>query len=655
MVDPFEGLNFDNSEDVTKAYLDLKKTPRKAGLEQFTQLYTAVERLELNQLKGWLAYSIAARSFVQLDEPRTTIKFCETALRFPDSLSHKETASLLNIKGAAKGMLNNVVVAIDDLHEAIIYAEQNVPEEMVYAIGNLSMNYLRAGDTIQALHWMKRSLDCSRAITDSLDQAYNFVYDFSSIASLQFEIGQFDSARLYCDSTMVYMKLLEASNYRKLEVQSVAYTPAVKLAVRDKDFDALLRYVDTFNIADPVEAKRTLAAYAEAKGDYRKALFHTRDTIFGDTDYENIRLEKRKLYFQKLGMLDSALYVSNFLVKDLSEAKFKELKQLSQFNKDRHDRAIELQSANDRIHRAQVKLLASQKRQLVAIIVCLFLGGGMLLVFSRYKRSRNQGLKLTEKVDYQAVKLELANERLLARLRELERFNHLISHDLREPVRSIVSFSALAKRKVASQPEAAEAVEFVRKGALQLQALLVGIESLLEVDQQQLNFQKSDINQLLDSHVRAVRQKHPGTSIHATSSEGIQLFSFDEKSVGSILGLLISNSIKFSGSQAPDILLHSRLDPETGDLLLSVRDQGIGFSLQYSDQIFETFKRLNRREDYQGSGIGLALARKIAINMGGQLSCVRAQPSLGCTFEIRISPSPFQLQDSVQEESLVEA
>lgn len=88
---------------------------------------------------------------------------------------------------------------------------------------------------------------------------------------------------------------------------------------------------------------------------------------------------------------------------------------------------------------------------------------------------------------------------------------------------------------------------------------------------------------------------------------------------------------------------------------MSVRDQGIGFSLQYSDQIFETFKRLNRREDYQGSGIGLALARKIAINMGGQLSCVRAQPSLGCTFEIRISPSPFQLQDSVQEESLVEA
>jgi light-regulated signal transduction histidine kinase (bacteriophytochrome) len=229
--------------------------------------------------------------------------------------------------------------------------------------------------------------------------------------------------------------------------------------------------------------------------------------------------------------------------------------------------------------------------------------------------------------------LEHKNEELEKSNKELESFNYVASHDLQEPLRKIQTFlSMITQRR--EDPAAVRAyMDKISSSAERMSNLIQDVltYSRLSVDNQ---FVKTDLNRIIDnvasdyelliSEKGAVINRDDLPAITAMPLQMHQLFSN-----------LISNSLKYNEGK-PVITISSRkLDTTPPMAEITLGDNGIGFDPQYSNQIFELFKRLHGKSEYSGTGIGLSICKKIVEQHHGTIEASSNQGS-GALFTIRL-------------------
>jgi light-regulated signal transduction histidine kinase (bacteriophytochrome) len=230
-----------------------------------------------------------------------------------------------------------------------------------------------------------------------------------------------------------------------------------------------------------------------------------------------------------------------------------------------------------------------------------------------------------------------AEECLAEKTRELERSNaelrqfaYVASHDLQEPLRTVANFTQLLAERYGPQldDDAREFMAFAIGGATQMKTLIQDLLAYSRVGTQGSHFAPVDCNEALG---RAVANLH--TSIAESgvlvTHEPLPNILADAGQLVQLFQNLISNGIKFKGSNLPRV--HIAAARKAGDWVFSVRDNGIGIDPQYAERIFIVFQRLHRSEDYPGTGIGLALCRKIVERHGGKI-WVESKPGEGSEF-----------------------
>jgi light-regulated signal transduction histidine kinase (bacteriophytochrome) len=214
--------------------------------------------------------------------------------------------------------------------------------------------------------------------------------------------------------------------------------------------------------------------------------------------------------------------------------------------------------------------------------------------------------------------LQRSNTDLARSNRELEQFAYVASHDLKEPLRKIKVYLQLLERRYQGQLDerADEYIRYAVEGAGNMQALVSDLlayartgsqnKSLVPVDSgSAFDDAVSNLEQLILEHGAAVtRGQLP--EVLADRGQLVQLFQN-----------LIDNGIKFRRGDRPEIHAESRL--QDGDWVFSVRDNGIGIDPRYQDKLFALFQRLHTREEYPGTGIGLAVCKKIVERCGGRI------------------------------------
>jgi light-regulated signal transduction histidine kinase (bacteriophytochrome) len=217
---------------------------------------------------------------------------------------------------------------------------------------------------------------------------------------------------------------------------------------------------------------------------------------------------------------------------------------------------------------------------------------------------------------------------------ELQQFAYVASHDLQEPLRMVTSYLELLKRRYAGKLDikADQFIDFAVDGATRMQTLINGLLSYSRVGVQSKPLAQVDCTLALHHALRnlqvtifenrAIITHDPLPIVNADPTQLTQLFQN-----------LIGNAIKFRQGDRPQI--HIGYESKNDDWLLSVRDNGIGIEQQYIERIFLIFQRLHSRAEYPGTGIGLALCKKIVERVGGEL-WVESSPGKGSTFYFSI-------------------
>lgn len=222
--------------------------------------------------------------------------------------------------------------------------------------------------------------------------------------------------------------------------------------------------------------------------------------------------------------------------------------------------------------------------------------------------------------------------------KELEQFAYVASHDLQEPLRMVTSYMDLLERKYTDllDEDGKEFIHFAVDGAARMQRLILDLLAFSRVGTKGKELIPTDSNLALNRALHNLSMRIEETQAEI-ETEDLPAVMADEDQLVQIFQNLIGNGIKFAGEETPKVQVAVKLKGDEAEFM--VEDNGIGFDPQHSDRIFVIFQRLNNRTEYEGTGIGLAICKKIVERHGGHIRA-ESEPGKGSRFFFTLALVP---------------
>lgn len=281
------------------------------------------------------------------------------------------------------------------------------------------------------------------------------------------------------------------------------------------------------------------------------------------------------------------------------------------------------------------------------VITAIHNDSGEVIGFSKVTHDLTSKKDADDKLKLNAIELKQKNLELEIMNKELQSFAYISSHDLQEPLRKIQTFSnQIIEKEFDNLSESGkDRFQRMQNAAQRMQTLINDLLAYSRTNMQDVVLTKTDLNVIIKDVVEdlqeEIQEKNGTVEIERIESH-VYIVPFQ---MHQLLFNLVSNSLKFSRADVPPFikikceiskgkkLNYALLDKETKYCHINFSDNGIGFDQQYSDKIFEVFQRLHGKEVYQGTGIGLAIVKKIMDNHKGYITA-SGESNKGATFDI---------------------
>jgi PAS domain S-box-containing protein len=228
-----------------------------------------------------------------------------------------------------------------------------------------------------------------------------------------------------------------------------------------------------------------------------------------------------------------------------------------------------------------------------------------------------------DELERKAKELARSNE-------ELQQFAYVASHDLQEPLRMVSSYTQLLVRRYGDKldGDAKEFMDFIVDGAARMKQLIEDLLEYSRIGTRGRDFQPVESAQALAKALANLRGAAEASGAIVTHGEMPTVVA-DGAQLAQLFQNLVGNAMKFRGADAPRIHVEGLARDEVW--VFTVKDNGIGMDPQYADRIFMMFQRLHSKTEYPGTGIGLAICKRIVDRHGGRI-WVDSEPGEGCTF-----------------------
>ena len=280
------------------------------------------------------------------------------------------------------------------------------------------------------------------------------------------------------------------------------------------------------------------------------------------------------------------------------------------------------------------------------VITAIHDDDGAIMGFSKVTRDLTERKEAEEALKQTAAELQKKNRELDAMNQELASFAYVSSHDLQEPLRKIQTFATriVETEEQTLSPKAKDYFSRMQNAALRMQRLIEDLLTYSRTNTAEKKFEEVNLNDLVND-VRSdlkesIESKHAAITVEPLPTLQLIKFQFAQ-----LITNILTNALKFSKADVPpDIHVRyhlingtevkdDKIDPEKKYHHLSVTDNGIGFEPEHKLKIFEVFQRLHGRSEYSGTGIGLAICKKIVDNHGGLITA-EGELDKGATFHI---------------------
>ena len=217
---------------------------------------------------------------------------------------------------------------------------------------------------------------------------------------------------------------------------------------------------------------------------------------------------------------------------------------------------------------------------------------------------------------------------------ELEQFAYAASHDLQEPLRMVASYVTLLAQRYQGQldKDADDFIAFAVDGAKRMQQLIEDLLAYSRVGTRGKEFKPSNLNSIVDEALENL-QVLIGEQDAVVTRGDMPTLNADRTQLGQLIQNLLGNAIKFRGKEAPRV--HITAEKFGKEWQFSVEDNGIGMDPKYHDRVFAIFQRLHTREEYPGTGIGLAICKRIVERHGGRI-WFESEPGKGTKFQFTL-------------------
>jgi signal transduction histidine kinase len=470
------------------------------------------------------------------------------------------------------------------------------------ASNNLGDLYSQKGDYERALPYFKKAL----SLKVKLGQKMGTINTLANIGQLYTEQSRFDSASQYYNRALIMA--LQVGN--KWAIQGL-YSGLGDLYHKEGRYEqALLNY--RFSL-EGAQATQQLANIAKLK----KSMAET---------------------FAAMGRHDSAfVYLQQYV--GLQDTLFNEdmQRQIADMNAKYADKQREAEFQQLKSEKA-----LQQFQLIFAILTSLFFVISSVALWIRFRDKKAANTLLSEQRD------EIAQQNHLLRqsVSDLRQFAYVASHDLREPLRTIRSYLQLLKKRYSPHIEQSgqDFIEFAVEGAQRMDRLLRDLLLYSRIGRENQPLVEVDLNEVLEFVAGNLGQQIEENRATLLIEENLPVVEARETRMVQLFQNLVSNAIKFRREEPPVIRVSGRV--QNGFAIISVRDNGIGIDPRFEEKIFTIFQRLHTQEAYEGTGIGLAICKRIAEQQGGEI-WFESQLNEGTTFFVKL---PLRIQGAFLDE-----
>ncbi len=463
-------------------------------------------------------------------------------------------------------------------------------------------------------------------------------YDFQiypEIIDAYIKMKDFDNAEKYNNEVLA---MIDTTLLADLKPTLLLFKVEIELE-RSNITEAKKAYKEAFTIASKTKdqlqldfCKSQKASILEKEGQYKEALAIYEDFIEHEELF-HFKLEWSKRAHEvsaKMKNFEKA-YEFSLLKASITDSIQNEKKMQQTELLAIKFEAEQKQKTNDSLKAEMLKKQTHQNR--LYAIMGIFAMGILGLIIAFFQKMRYSD-RLKIEVANRTKELSKANHLLSQSNQEMEEFNRILSHDLKEPLRSIISFSSLAENSLGPESNASEYLGFISKSGRQLNQLIEDVSKFQAAgDFSNTPPEQIESALIIDSISRSIESLRIKKNVLIQHS-GLPKVNTQKSFLFLVFKNLIENGIKYNQSEQPIIQIRHR---EDGNFhYFEIEDNGIGIDQNFHDKVFGMFQRLNNRDSYEGTGLGLAMARKMMKKMNGDVKVLRSEEGKGSVFEVSL-------------------